>query len=230
MTSSARWRAGGASGTAALLLGVLALGCGSSGAAVDAGRDAGGRGGAGGDAGGGGADAGPSSVEVAGDACSGVIASHADEGAFHIACTTPTSFGTTPPSSGNHYDVWPDFHAYSTPLPWGNLMHAMEHGAVVVVYNCPGGCPDEVARAQAVIDAQPADPLCTAPDVRRVILAPDPTLDVRWAAAAWTWTLRADCFDERLFGGFIADHYGQGLEATCYELHYEPSQFCPGAG
>ena len=48
-----------------------------------------------------------------------------------------------------------------------------------------------------------------------MILAPDPTLAVRWAATAWTWTLRADCFDEAAFSQFVGDHLGHGLEAVC---------------
>ena len=62
---------------------------------------------------------------------------------------------TKPPSSGNHYPIWPDYQTYDKPVPWGHLMHAMEHGAVIIVYNCPGGCPDEVAAAQAIIDQPP---------------------------------------------------------------------------
>jgi hypothetical protein len=50
-----------------------------------------------------------------------------------------------------------------------------------------------------------------------VILAPDPTLDVRWAAAAWTWTLRADCFDQTAVAKFVADHLGTNpyIESIC---------------
>ena len=72
----------------------------------------------------------------------------------------------------------------------------------------------------------PIDSFCEAPDSRRVILAPDPTLpsDVRWAASAWTWTLRAPCFSEDAFATFVSDHYGHGREATCVELH---APLCP---
>ena len=158
--------------------------------------------------------------------CLALIESHPSEGASHIVCTGPASYQTVPPSSGNHYPKWPDFHTYDQPVPWGNLVHALEHGAVVIVYNCPQGCADEVARAQALIDQLPADPLCTPPDVRRVILAPDPTLPaaIRWAASAWTWTLRAPCFDEAPLRTFVSQHYGQGSEATCAELH---APLCP---
>jgi hypothetical protein len=158
--------------------------------------------------------------------CVAVIESHPNEGAAHIPCAGPAIYQTAPPSSGNHYPKWPDYHTYDLPVPWGNLVHALEHGAVVIGYNCPQGCADEVARAQALIDRLPADPLCAPPDLRRVILAPDPTLpaELRWAASAWTWTMRAPCFDELPLQTFIDDHYGQGSEATCAELH---APLCP---
>jgi uncharacterized protein DUF3105 len=199
--SIARWRAAAVS----LLLG----GCVSSLPARDASYDPTPREpmpvDAGADADGGGID---------GAQCAALIEQHPEEGATHIACTSPTDYQTVPPSSGNHFSCWPEYRTFDVPVPWGNLVHALEHGAVVIVYNCGGaGCPDEVARAQAFIGALPADASC-APD-HRVILAPDPTLDVRWAASAWTWTLRADCFDEASFGPFFTDHYGHGRETVC---------------
>jgi hypothetical protein len=118
---------------------------------------------------------------VDGAQCSALIEQHPEEGYIHIPCTDATNYQTVPPSSGNHYGCWPEYRTFALPVPWGNLVHALEHGAIVIVYNCgDAGCLDEVARAQAFIDALPADPSC-APD-HRVILAPDPTLDVRWAA------------------------------------------------
>jgi Protein of unknown function (DUF3105) len=155
--------------------------------------------------------------------CAALVAQHPDEGAFHVNCTPVPTYGTEPPSSGNHYPIWADFKTYTTPVPWGHLVHSLEHGAIVIVYNCPCGCDAEVAQAQAMIDALPVDPICTAPTKRRVILAPDPTLDVRWAASAWTWTLRASCFDAAAFNDFARAHYGMGGEDLCGELH-EP--FC----
>jgi hypothetical protein len=91
-------------------------------------------------------------------------------------------------------------------------VHDLEHGAVVLTYNCPGGCADDVARIQAFIDKLPAD--CDTPP-RRIVLLPDPDLDVRFAASAWGYTLKADCFEEGPFGAFVAAHYGHGLEDIC---------------
>jgi hypothetical protein len=185
----------------ALALGLSGVSCGSSPAGeVDAGA-----------------------MQIVGGTCPAVVAQHPDEGAFHVNCTPVPTYGTKPPSSGNHYPIWADYKTYDAPVPWGHLVHSLEHGAVVIVYNCPGGCPDEVAAAQAMIDSLPVDAICTAPTKRRVILAPDPTLDIRWAASAWTWTLRASCFSAAAFGDFAKAHYGMGGENLCGELH-EP--FC----
>lgn len=194
-------------GAASAILLALIAGCGGGGGGSDGGS--GGTGGTGGSGGTGGAGG---QIPVDGSQCTATIQSHADEGASHVTCTTPTSYQSSPPSSGNHYPKWAAFQTYASPVPWGNLVHAMEHGAVVIVYNCPDGCAGEVAQAQALIDAT-VDPLCGS--ARRMILAPDPTLDVRWAAAAWTWTLRAECFEEAAFRMFVAQHLGNGLEAIC---------------
>ncbi|MBV9948241.1 MAG: DUF3105 domain-containing protein, partial [Myxococcales bacterium] len=89
---------------------------------------------------------------------------------------------------------------------------------VVVTYRCPDGCASEVAAAQTWIDALPDDPLCDPasgdPHVR-VLMTPDPDLDVNFAASAWGWTLRAGCFDPDAFTAFFAAHYGNGPEAIC---------------
>jgi len=235
-------------GAALVLAAAVALGaCGRMKDADDgAAGSAGASGGASGTAGFGGVDAAADAyasetieTEAGADAgaCTAVIAQHPDEGAIHVNCLPVPTYGTRPPSSGNHYPIWADYGTYKTPVPWGHLVHDLEHGAIVIVYSCAASdaaCAAEIARAQAMIDALPfpLDPAdvdvadgfeCVAPTKHRVILAPDPTLDVRWAASAWTWTLRASCFDETIFGGFITTHYAHGLENFCIELH-EP--FC----
>jgi hypothetical protein len=91
-------------------------------------------------------------------------------------------------------------------------VHSLEHGAVVITYNCPGGCTAEVAAAQSFVDGLPADCGLMA---RRVILTPDPDLDVRFAASAWGFTLRANCFDRNAFADFFNAHYDHAPESIC---------------
>jgi hypothetical protein len=69
-----------------------------------------------------------------------------------------------------------------------------------------------------MLDALPDDPECTAlgQGVRhRVVMTPDPKLDVPFAASAWGYTLRAQCFDATAFDAFARAHYGQGPEDLC---------------
>jgi hypothetical protein len=169
-------------------------------------------------------EAGMDATVVEAGTCNAVIEMHPSEGATHIPCTSPATYNTEPPSSGNHYPVWAAYQTYATPIPWGNLVHNLEHGAVVIVYNCPDGCIGEVAAAQAWIDALPADPSC---GTNRIILAPDPTLSVRFAATAWQWTLRADCFDAAAFTQFFTDHYSHGLELVCSSGASTLADLCP---
>ncbi|HEX3905024.1 MAG TPA: DUF3105 domain-containing protein [Polyangia bacterium] len=170
-------------------------------------------------------------VGADGGQCTTVIQQQADEGATHVSCTTNPDYLTEPPSSGNHYICWAAYQTYSAPIPWGNLVHSLEHGAIVIVYNCPDGCDADVANIQAFIDGLPLDSDC-APSLgkNRMILMPDPdpNLGVRFAASSWDWTLRADCFDPVAFRQFFADHYDHGREVICSD-GWQPADLCSDA-
>jgi hypothetical protein len=158
--------------------------------------------------------------------CKVELAMPADEGANHVAECAPVTYGSRPPSSGNHYGRWAVFKVYSKPVPWGYLVHAMEHGAVVIAYNCPTGCAADVARATALVESTPPKAACSRPPV---ILVPDPTLDVTWAAAAWHNTLRAPCYDEDALKTFITAHRDRGPELfaeDCGIVDLEARDWC----
>ena len=163
-----------------------------------------------------------------GGACTTTIQQWPDEGATHVSCMSDVDYLTEPPSSGNHYTCWAAYQTYTAPIPWGNLVHSLEHGAIVIVYNCPAGCDADVANIQAFIDGLPPDSDC-APTLgkNRMILMPDPdpNLGVKFAASAWDWTLRADCFDPIAFRQFFDDHYDHGREVIC-EDGWQPADLC----
>lgn len=154
---------------------------------------------------------------VDGSACGAVIQQHPIEGFTHVPVCSPVSYGTNPPSSGNHYPIWAAYREYSTPVPPGFWVHDLEHGAVVITYNCPSGCAADLAKARAFIAALPVDPLCSQSGgpQRRIVMTPDPSLDVEFAASSWGWTLKASCFESAVFAQFVAAHYGHGREVTC---------------
>lgn len=147
--------------------------------------------------------------------CSAVLRSYDGATAAHHAECSDIEYATSPPVFGNHYPSWAAYQSYDFPVPLGYLVHDLEHGSVVLFYDCPEGCKAEVAEAQAFIDALPADPRCSA-DVRvQVVLVPRPRLGSRWAASAWGHSLNADCFDSAVFGQFYAEHVGRGPEDLC---------------
>lgn len=158
--------------------------------------------------------AGASAPLGAAPACTAEVKEHADEGNLHVPLCSQLQFGSNPPASGNHYapPYWAAYRTYAAPVPAGFLVHDLEHGAVVIGYNCPEGCAEEVARAQAWINGLGQDPICPG-SPHKIILAPNPQLDVRWAAAAWAWTWKASCPDTASLGAFFRAHYGKTAEA-----------------
>ncbi len=146
----------------------------------------------------------------------------------HVATCSGVLYDTNPPSSGPHYPVWADFGVYDFPLPRGFWVHNLEHGAVVVTYNCPDGCEDEVSEASAWLAELVPDASCSA-GPPRVLIVPDPELDVRWAASSWGFTLRADCFDAAAFSAFYVAHVGQPIAPEGFLCSTGTDLRAPGA-
>lgn len=151
--------------------------------------------------------------------CGAVTQQHPIEGETHVAICSYVDYHTLPPSSGDHYPVWAAYMTYDQPVPEGYWVHNLEHGSIVLSYNCgEAGCASDVAAAQQMMDQYPDDALCLSDDqgvTHRLVMTPDPRLDVRFAASAWGWTLRANCFDPDAFLAFANAHYGQGPELLC---------------
>ncbi len=77
--------------------------------------------------------------------CLVTIASPTIEDSPHVPIGTPVTYGSNPPSSGPHYPVWAAFQEYATPVDRRYYVHDLEHGAVVLLYNCDlldAGAPD----------------------------------------------------------------------------------------
>lgn len=151
-------------------------------------------------------------LRTAAPACTTVVMQDRDDGAEHAVTCSPLTFAFNPATSGTHFSNWAAYKTYTKPVPEGFLVHSLEHGAVVVGYDCPDGCPAEVAMAEAWIASLGTDALCPG-QPHKVILAPNPGLAVRWAATAWTWSIIADCLDTAALGTFFRAHYGKTPES-----------------
>jgi hypothetical protein len=93
----------------------------------------------------------------------------------------------------------------------------MEHGAVVMLYKCDPPCPDAVEQLRKIRDSLPSDPMCSANIRVRVVIAPDPLIDVPFAAASWGWTYKAQCVDVPTLTEFAREHIAQSPENICAE-------------
>ncbi len=148
-----------------------------------------------------------------------------DEGATHQEVCTPITYGTNPPSSGDHWKIWAEFRAHDAPVPREMYVHNLEHGAVVMSYTCPAASPEGCAAAltalQATADAFGVDPLCAgvvgAADRSRILITPDPLLAEPIGLSAWHATYVATCVDPPSLLSFVEAHYGKAPENLCVE-------------
>ena len=106
-------------------------------------------------------------------------------------------YNSNPPTSGPHDAVWTKGGMYNQPQGDGHLVHSLEHGYVIISYNCgiitqnpelrtensgtesaemDKGCLDFVSKLKEKVEK----------DSWKLILIARPTLDTNFALTAWT--------------------------------------------
>lgn len=105
-------------------------------------------------------------------------------------------YNSVPATSGPHFpDWWRDWGVVDEELPDELVVHNMEHGGVIIRYDCPNGCPELVSQlANVTIRYQ------------KVILSPYSNMGSRIALTAWTYLDKFDDFDEGRIVLFIETH------------------------
>ena len=110
-------------------------------------------------------------------------------------------------------------------------MHSLEHGAVILLYNCATATDCDAVRAEfaSIITDHGLDPLCRDEDwSSRIIVVPDPTLSVPIAAVAWRNVYQATCLDSPSLRSFVDAHYGMATESLCLPgVDFSASAWCP---
>jgi hypothetical protein len=138
------------------------------------------------------------------------------EGADHVAEGTVVSYQSRPPTSGPHYPTWSQTYGVMNPaLPPGTWLHNLEHGAIVILYNCPQACPE---LEQQLNELYPTLPLGrNARGGRpRALITPYSDMDHRIAVVAWGWKLELDEFDRDQIVRFYESRIDRGPE--CRDL------------
>lgn len=146
--------------------------------------------------------------------------------AGHVAPCSALDYPELPPSGGDHYGQWAAFGVYDAPVPWGFLVHSMEHGGVVLAHSCEGACP-EVEAEFAAVAAEHDDPLCRGDAPNRIIIAPA-DLDHPVVAVAWEHVYVATCLDPPSLRAFVEAHYGDAPEDLCAQgIDLSADGWCP---
>jgi Protein of unknown function (DUF3105) len=111
-----------------------------------------------------------------------------DRGQQHIPPGTGIPYQEYPPTSGSHWPVVAGWGVYTEPIPDEVLVHNLEHGGIVLVYNCATPCPDVVRQLPEIFESLPKSKFGHV----KVVIAPNPRIKTRFALLAWT---RLDEFD-----------------------------------
>jgi hypothetical protein len=127
----------------------------------------------------------------------------------HIAVGTTSRNWETFPASGNHWGAWAKWgEDYAKPVKRGFMLHNMEHGGLVLSYNCSSPTASAACREahQALVDLKESF------GQARVIITPDPTQPARLGIRGWRWAYLADCVDQTKMLTFMDQHYRDGRE------------------
>lgn len=137
-----------------------------------------------------------------------------DEGRAHVPSSQPIEYKNYPPTSGPHY-AQPDGPAnWQTigPLREGTFVHNLEHGGIVILYNCPSGPNCDTLKKQLenyVRNLAPNEP--SFGEVK-IVMSPYPRMDHKIALLAWDWIDQFDTYDQDRITRFYEVHVDQGPE------------------
>ncbi|MFC6786566.1 DUF3105 domain-containing protein [Halobaculum halobium] len=130
-----------------------------------------------------------------------------NQGNQHVERGTEVDYNTRPPTSGPHYSGVVGAGFYEEPQPMGDVVHTLEHGAIVAYY-APDALTDE---AQSNLQAWANDHTGT---WQSFLAMPYPydEPETPYALTAWRHLLRMDEYDADAVEAFAAEYIGRGPE------------------
>ena len=142
--------------------------------------------------------------------CSAAVTPVPDEGATHIPFGTVWDYQHNPPASGPHWPSPAAWGVHSEVLPREWWVHNLEHGGIVLLYNCPypadaGIAADAGTPPQRLRDRRRHAHRLLHERSRRQLVRPilrdahrrhrRPLLPSRFAAVSWDWVFLFDAVD-----------------------------------
>ena len=108
----------------------------------------------------------------------------------HISPPATVTYEHDPPTSGCHYNLGYgtapiQTGVYDKPIQPEYWVHNLEHGYVVVLYNCPAGCATDVKALSDWYKTVPPDPKGVG--YQKVLVMPETTMAPKFAVVSWDW-------------------------------------------
>jgi hypothetical protein len=127
------------------------------------------------------------------------------QGRSHIEVGAPHDpYNSDPPTSGPHYEQWADAGFYEAVAADEQLVHNLEHGYVIIWYNCSSLSPDDCSNLKNDIRDTMGQvensPITHTP---KLIAMPRPTMDRLLALTSWGRLDKFDAFDRQRILNFI---------------------------
>ncbi|WP_277554910.1 DUF3105 domain-containing protein [Halobaculum limi] len=135
------------------------------------------------------------------------VQSFPNQGNEHVQRGTEVDYSTQPPTSGPHYSGVVEAGFYEEPQPMGDIIHTLEHGAIVAYY-VPGELTDE---ARSNLQTWADDYTDT---WQSFVAVPNPydQPQAPYTLTAWRHLLRMDEYDSETVRAFAAEFIGRGPE------------------
>lgn len=160
----------------------------------------------------GGCPSGTSNPEPAGPVELGVEIAVPNDGAAHFPTGTDLNYDHNPPASGPHWPnpAQPGF--YDTTVPTEQWVHNLEHGYIVILFDCRGTCDSVLLQnLQNFAASAPASAIF---GYAKIVVTPYDGLpeNALLAAIAWDVQLFLDSFDQAVLLEFFNRYQDQGPE------------------
>ena len=129
------------------------------------------------------------------------------DGDRHVGDSREISYAQSPPLSGPHYNTATEGGFYQEPQPAGHLVHALEHGAVVIYY-------DENAMSESTRTSLKGFASTHTGTWRSVIVVPNTneSADSEFVLTAWRHRMYMDSYDAQTVFEFLSEFLGRGPE------------------
>lgn len=134
----------------------------------------------------------------------------------HVNPPAQITYTHSPPTSGCHYnlgygDAPIQAGVYNQPVAQEYWVHNVEHGYVVVLYNCPSGCNSEFQQLRTWYHG--LSPTKGVPYAKALVL-PYTDMSVPFALVFWDWYDPMPVFSLDEVNKFYNNHQGNGPEQT----------------